>query len=113
MKDTTPPPSMTKEQQRELRELQKRVSKLDAVRAREVTRARRRIAAIQREIDAHKSRLFREAKTSLRALAKPLNAEERALRTRLHRMSEGRDAECKELLTIARRMAILEGRLAS
>jgi len=113
MKDTSTPPSITKEQHRELAQLHKRARQIDAARARETTRARRRIAAIQREINAYEDRVVREAKAKLRALAKPLNAEERTLRTQLHRMTEGRDPASKELSTISRRIAILEGRLAS
>lgn len=104
---------MTKEQRAELKALHARDAKL----SREVSKveriARRRINAIEREISANHARLLRDLAAKQKAHAKPLRAESRVLRALLHRISEGRDAACKERAVIARRIAILEGRLAS
>ena len=114
MKDTTPPPpDMTREQARELKDLRAREARLNKAITRQAATARRRIERIDAEIAAHHARLLREAKAKQRAFSAPLRKEARVLRTQIHRGTEQRTPQHKELSALSRRIAILEGRLGS
>lgn len=104
---------MTKANTAELKQLRARELKL----SKEVTRvelsARRRIAAIEREISRNHAHLLKELGTKQKAYCKPLHAEARVLRTLTHRIVANTDPAQKERVAIAKRIAVLEGRLAS
>ena len=113
MKSAPTPPDMTRELARELKQLRAREAKL----TREVTRvevvARRRIDRIDSEIAQNHSRLLRDLGVKQKAFAKPLRSEARTLRTLTHRIAAGTDPALKERAAIAKRIAVLEGRLGS
>lgn len=111
---TTPtPPDMNREQARELKQLRAREARLSKVIARNALCAHRRIDRIDHDISANHSRLLRELGAKQKAFAAPLRKEARALRTLVHRHAEGRTPEDRERAAIAKRIAILEGRLGS
>lgn len=109
MQQTTPP-DMTQEQRRELKELKQREARLARQVHRQTDAARRRLGRITDDISRHYARLLRELGAKQNAFAKPLRAEGRALRTLIHRASEGRTETHRELRSVTKRIAILEGR---
>jgi hypothetical protein len=109
----TTPPDMTREQARELKQLRAREARLTKTLSVAERRNRARIARLRDEIDRNWSRLSRELGVQSRAFAKPLRAEIRQLTTQLHRATEKRTPEHRELAAIAKRIGILEGRLGS
>lgn len=107
------PPDMTREQARELKQLRAREAKLTKAISREAVAARRRIARLNDEMSRNHGRLLREVGAKQKAFCQPLRAEIRQLTTLLHRGTEKRTPEHRELGAIAKRIAILEGRLGS
>lgn len=114
MKDAAAtPPDMTREQARELKQLRAREAKLNKAVSREAVSARRRIARLNDEMSRNHGRLLRELGAKQKEFSKPLRAEIRQLTTLLHRGTEKRTPEHRKLAAIAKRIAILEGRLGS
>ncbi len=108
-----PPPDMTREQARELKQLRAREARLAKLITRDTAAARRRIDRIDDDLAAHHSRLLREVAAKQKAYSAPLRKEARALRAQIHRSTEGRTPGHRELSAITKRIAILEGRLGS
>lgn len=112
-----PPPDMTREQARELKQLVKRRATLERQCERVKTTTARDISRLENAIDNGCYRIVgkheRAAIAECKALAKPLRAEQRALRTLSARVLAGRTPEQREHAAITKRIAILEGRLGS
>jgi len=104
---------MSREQTRELKQLRAREARLAKAINRDAVCARRRIDKIAAEISRNHSRLLRELGAKQQEFCKPLRAESRGLRTFIHRSAEGRTPADRELKAIVKRIAVLEGRLAS
>ncbi len=113
MQNTSTPPDMTKEQARELKELNARLSKLDRAVRRQIDQDTRRIDAIDRLIERHYAKLLRELGAKQKSFCATLRAEKRLLRTGIHRHVAGTSATQRECAAITKRIAVLEGRLAS
>jgi hypothetical protein len=113
MKSTPTPPNMIHEQQRELKQLQAREAKLIRADERAFRAANRRIDQIDNQCDAHYGRLQREAAKQYKTASKPLRAEQLALRKAVRRSEEQRTPAAREIKVIARRIAVLLGRLGS
>lgn len=114
MQDTAiNPPDMTREQARELKQLRAREARL--IKSIDVAKRKtlHRIARLQDEMSRNHSRLLRELGAKQKEFCKPLRAEIRQLTTQQHRAGEKRTPEHRELAAIAKRIAILEGRLGS
>lgn len=112
-----PPPDMTQEQARELKQLVKRRATLERQCERVKTTTARDISRLETVITNGYNRIRnqhrRAANAECKALAKPLRAEQRALRTLNARVIAGRTPEQREHAAITKRIAILEGRLGS
>lgn len=114
MKDTAPPPpDMSREQDRELKQLRRREGKLAQGIDRTTLRNRARCRVIDGIISREGERLHREMKKAYDAFAKPLRAEQRQLERLSTKTEADRTPETRELAAIRRRIAILEGRRAS
>ena len=113
MQANTPPPDMTKEQARELKQLSARLNQLDRHIKRDITRDSRRLNAIDREVSRHHAKLLKELGAKQKAFAKPLRQEARLMRTAVHRHHAGTSATQREMAVIKKRIAVLEGRLGS
>lgn len=108
-----PPPDMTREQSRELKQLRSREARLTRLLGREAAAARRRIDRIDHEISANHTRLMRELAVKQKAFSAPLRKEARELRTLTHRISAHAHPASREITALQKRIAILEGRLGS
>ena len=111
------PPDMSKEQTRELKQLVKRETallkqceRIKATTGRQITRLEN---AINNGCHRIRNQHRRAANAECKALAKPLRAEQRQLRTLSARVIAGRTPEQREHAAITKRIAILEGRLGS
>jgi len=113
MKKNTTPPDMSKEQAAELRQLRARLAKLGRNTTQDIARDTRGLAAIQRKKDHHATALLREMKRRQKEFAQSLAAEERLLRTGIHRHRAKTSVTQKECAAITKRIAVLEGRLGS
>ena len=114
MKDTPPtPPDMTREQSRELKYLLKHERQLSRCIDRVTIQSRAQRSKLERQIERHATASMREAERLHCEYAKPIRAEIRQLTAALHRTREDRTPECRELASVRRRIAILEGRLGS
>lgn len=113
MKTTPTPPDMTKEQAAELKQLRRRLTKLDGSIKRDVARDSKRIDAIDAQIARNHAKLLRELGIKQKAFCAEFRAEKRMLRTGIHRHVAGTSATYKERRAIAKRIAVLEGRLGS
>ena len=111
------PPDMSAEQTRELKQLTKRAASLtkqcDRVKAATGRQIERLETAIHNGCHRIRNQHRRAANAECKALAKPLRAEQRQLRTLSARVLAGRTPEQRELAAITKRIAILEGRLGS
>lgn len=111
------PPDMTQEQARELKQLTQRAASLTKQCDRIKDATSRKIWRLECAIESgcirirHQHR--RAANAECKALAKPLRAEQRALRALSARVLAGRTPEQREHAAITKRIAILEGRLGS
>jgi hypothetical protein len=113
MKTTSTPPDMTKEQAAELRQLRARLGKLARWVARDKARDLKDINAIERKIARNHTALMNEAERKQRDFARSFKTELTQLRTGLRQHNNGTSATQKECAAVARRIAVLEGRLAS
>ena len=107
------PPDMAREQARELKQLRAREARLNKTISREAVTARRRIAHLNDKMSRNHGRLLREVGAKQKEFCQPLRAEIRQLTTLLHRGTEKRTPNHRELAAIGKRIAILEGRLGS
>ena len=111
MKDTAPTaPDMTRENARELQQLQRRETKLARGIDRVTLRNRARCRVIDGFISREGERLRREMKKAYDAFAKPLRAEQRQLERLSAKTQADRTPETRELAAIRRRIAILRGK---
>lgn len=113
MKTTSTPPDMTKANAAELKQLRARHAKLARSVARDQARDLKDIATIERKIARNHTALMNDAERQQRHFAKTFRAELRMLRTGLRQHNSGTSATQKERAAIAKRIAVLEGRLAS
>ncbi len=114
MNDTAPtPPDMSKEQAAELKQLCKNLAKVESDINQEEAGLRREINKLDAMMKRENARIYRSARKELKSIAAALQAEQRPLRTRLVRLREGRHPAFKARAAIAKRIAILEGRLGS
>lgn len=113
MKDAPTLPDMSKEQSAELRQLRSREIKLSRGIDRTTLRNRARSRVIDGLIARKREQLEREMMKALKAFAKPLRAEQRQLERLSTQTEEDRTPETRELKAIRRRIAVLEGRMAS
>lgn len=114
MKDTAPtPPDMTREQAAELKQLRRAIAKVETDINREEQRLRRAIAKIDRAITSNRIVILRRAQREINEQAAAWLKEAKPLKTQLARLTEGRAPAFKTRDSIAKRIAILEGRLAS
>lgn len=114
MKDQAPtPPDMSKEQAAELRQLRSREIKLSRGIDRVTLRNRARSRVIDGLIARKREQLERELRKALKAFAKPLRAEQGQIERLSEQTHENRTPETRELFAIRRRIAVLEGRMAS
>lgn len=104
---------MTKENDRELKQLRRELAKLDALIDRQLLQVSRRIGNVDTLISREYDRLLREMAEKLREFSKPLLADQRASRREKDRILDGRTSEQKRQAAIKKRIAILEGRLSS
>ena len=104
---------MTKEQARELRQLNTRLGKLERSIARDKARDLKDISAIERKIARNHTALMNEAERKQRDFARSFKTELSQLRTGLRQHSNGTSATQKECAVITRRIAVLNGRLGS
>jgi predicted nucleic acid-binding Zn-ribbon protein len=114
MKDTAPtPPDMSKEQAAELKQLRRAISKVESDINKEENRLRRDIAKIDRAITTNRLVILRRAQGEIKEQAAAWLKEAKPLKAQLARLIEGRAPAFKVRDSIAKRIAILEGRLAS
>jgi chromosome segregation ATPase len=114
MKDqASTPPDMTKEQAAELKQLRRAITKVEGDINREERSLRAKINKIDRAIETNRVVILRRAHQEIKAQAAAWLREQKPLRTQLARLTEGRAPAFKTRDAIAKRIAILEGRLAS
>lgn len=113
MKTTTEPPSMTKEQRAELRELRQRESTFTRALETGVRQASKQLASLDTRLVRECAKIDRAAVKAKRMLEQTIRAEQRELRTYLNRVEKGNCGQSRELAAINRRISILEGRLNS
>ena len=113
MSNTTPPPDMTCEQCRELKQLHARLARSVRLTNAEEKKAARAILKLERSIIHQRAVIAREGRHELKKFTTAVLAEIRPLRTRLHRINQASTAEAKERAAILKRIAILEGRQGS
>jgi len=114
MKDTAPtPPDMSKEQAAELKQLRRAISKVESDINQEEKRLRREIAHHDRAIVFERTAITRRAQKEIKLFAAQMLKQQKPLRTQLSRLIEGRAPAFKTRDSIAKRIAILEGRLGS
>lgn len=106
-------PNMTKEQRRELAELKRREkAALKSIDTAEV-QIRKKITAAQVEADVAERQAVKEHSKVLKNIRSNRAKALKPLRTALARLQGGKAPETAELESVRRRIAILEGRLAS
>ena len=114
MKDqASTPPDMTKEQAAELKQLRRAITKVEGDINREEKRLRHEIALCDRALVLERLAIQRRAQKEIKAFAAQTLKQQKPLRTQLARLTEGRAPAFKTRDAIAKRIAILEGRLAS
>ena len=113
MSNTTPPPDMTREQCRELKQLHARLNRSVRLTNAEEKKTARAILKLEQSITHQRAVIAREGRRELKKFAAVVHAEIRPLRMRLHRILLGNTAEAKERKAILKRIAILDGRQGS
>ncbi len=113
MKTTSTPPDMSKEQAAELKQLTARLNSLDKKVKREMAQDTRQLEAIEHTCHRNYSKLLRDLKHKQKAFVDTFREEKRMLRMGIHRHAAGTSATQKECAAITKRIAVLQGRLAS
>ncbi len=104
---------MTKEQQKELKDLQKRQRVLDRQLLAAHKMANIQIAALNARQTREQAAIDRAAKKAKQKVFNAIHQERKQFYTALTRLRAERTPEHKERAAILKRIAILEGRLAS
>lgn len=114
MKDAAPTtPDMTKEQAAELKQLRRALDKVEGDINKEEKRLRKEIAHCDRSVVFERAAITRRAQNEIKAFAAQMLKQQRPLQKQLARITDGRAPAFKTRASIAKRIAILEGRLAS
>lgn len=113
MKTTPTPPDMTQEQARELKELRRRERSLSRQIDTTCKQARSAVDKLEARYARECAKIDRAATKAKKMLARPIRTEQRQLRAYVARIIAGRSGEAREMSAILRRIAVLEGRLAS
>ena len=102
---------MTKEQARELKQLRRREAGLSRQIDTTCRQARFTVDKLDARLARACARVDRAAVKAKKMLTQPIRAEQRQLRTYVARALAGRSGETRELASINKRIALLQGRL--
>ena len=113
MNTSSTPPDMTKVHAAELKQLRKNLGKVESDINKEERRIARAILQNDRAIAHERRAVLGRAENEIKIFTAQMMKGQRPLKTQLARIREGRAPGFKERAAIAKRIAVLEGRLAS